>query len=246
MRTVLVTGSSRGIGLAIARAFATRGDRVVLNCREDNAALDTACKDVFSIGGEVVGEVMGIRADVSDYADCEGLVRRVERDFGRIDVLVNNAGMAYFGLFSEMTVPQMNEIIAVNLLGVMNMSHIVVPSMVSAKSGCIINISSIWGLCGASCEVAYSAAKAGVNGFTKALAKELAPSGIRVNAIACGAFDTRMNDRLSAHEKNAFEQGIPLGRFGEPAEVGGLAVFLASEGAGYLTGQVVGLDGGGA
>jgi 3-oxoacyl-[acyl-carrier protein] reductase len=138
----------------------------------------------------------------------------------------------------------MQAILAANLLSVMNASHCAIPHMVRAKAGCIINISSIWGISGASCEAVYSAAKAGVNGFTKALAKELAPSGIRVNAIACGAFDTRMNNHLSPQEKIAFANQIPLGRFGTPHEAGNLALFLASHNAAYLTGQVIPLDGG--
>ena len=238
MKTVIVTGSSRGIGFAIAKAFAVRGDRVVLNCREDTAQLNNALKELHDY------EVMGICADASDYAACEKMFKKVEGEFGHVEILINNAGAEYFGLFSEMSPQKITETLSANLMTAINASHIAVQSMVRAKTGCIINISSVWGICGASCEAVYSAAKAGINGFTKALAKELAPSGIRVNAIACGAFETRMNARLSAHEKNAFAEEIPLGRFGNPAEAGELAVFIASEAAGYLTGQIIPLDGG--
>jgi 3-oxoacyl-[acyl-carrier protein] reductase len=235
-RTVLITGSSRGIGLAIAKEFAACGCRIILNCREDETRLEAAI-------AEIPGAI-GFRADVSDYAECADLFAKAEAAFGPVEILVNNAGAAYFGLFSEMKPLEMQAVVSSNLLSAMNASHCAIPNMVRAKAGCIINVSSIWGISGASCEAAYSAAKAGVNGFTSALAKELAPSGIRVNAIACGAFETRMNARLSPEEKNAFAEEIPLGRFGKPAEAGSLAVFLASEKAAYLTGQVIPLDGG--
>ncbi|MCL2388202.1 MAG: 3-oxoacyl-ACP reductase FabG [Defluviitaleaceae bacterium] len=242
-RTVLVTGSSRGIGFAIAKAFAALGDRVVLNCREDEAQLERAVAELRKEFCSVENFV-GFRADVSNYDACAEFFAKAEAALGQIEILVNNAGIAHFGLFGDMTPCEIEGIISANLLSVANASHLVIPNMVRAKAGGIINISSIWGISGASCEVAYSAAKAGVNGFTKALAKELAPSNIRVNAIACGAFETRMNDRLSPHEKNAFTEDIPLGRFGSPKEAGDLAVFLASDAASYLTGQVIPLDGG--
>ncbi|MCL1884324.1 MAG: SDR family oxidoreductase [Defluviitaleaceae bacterium] len=272
MNTVLVTGSSRGIGFAIAKAFYLRGDRVVLNCRKDALQLEKAVKelgidppievchansnhppkrgDCDTSGAERINwcrnskRVMGVRADVSNYEECAALFSKAEEAFGHIDVLVNNAGAAHFGLFAEMSPDEIQGIFAANLLSAVNASHLAIPNMVRKKSGCIINITSIWGITGASCEAVYSAAKAGVNGMTKALAKELAPSNIRVNAIACGAFNTRMNSGLSQDEKNAFAEEIPLGRFGEPSEAGELAVFLASESAGYLTGQIIALDGG--
>lgn len=239
MRTVLVTGSARGIGFGIARAFAENGDKVILNCREDEAELGKA---VAQLRAEK--RVIGIRADVSDYAECEKLFAEAEAAFGRVEILVNNAGAEYFGLFADMKPQEIQATIAANLLTAANASHRAIPNMVRAKAGCIINISSVWGITGASCEAAYSAAKAGLHGLTKSLAKELAPSNIRVNAIACGAFETRMNARLSPPEKNAFEETIPLGRFGLPSEAGSLAVFLASDAAAYLTGQVIPLDGG--
>jgi len=241
MPTVLITGSSRGIGFGIARQFAKKGYSIVLNGREDKERLADAVKalrDSFDCN------VMGIRMDVSDYLNAEDLFWEVEEKFGTVDVLVNNAGAAHFGLFSDMEFEEVDKVLADNLNTAIYMSKLVIPGMVRAKKGSIINISSIWGVTGASCEVVYSAAKAGVIGFTKALAKELAPSGVRVNAIACGAFDTRMNDRLTEAERKAFTNEIPLGRFGKPDEVGDLAVFLASDKAAYLTGQTIALDGG--
>ena len=240
-RCVLITGSSRGIGLGIARAFAAEGDRVVLNGRVDKVQLERAAEELRSAYG---GDVMEICADLSCYSAAREMFERIQNEFGGVDVLVNNAGSAHFGLFSDMSLEEIGRVVSDNLHSVFNASHLAVPYMVRAKRGCIVNVTSVWGVVGASCEAVYSAAKAGVIGFTKALAKELGPSGVRVNAIACGAFETRMNQRLDPQEKSGFIEGIPLGRFGEPDEAGDLAVFLASGKAGYLTGQVIGLDGG--
>ncbi|MCL1878688.1 MAG: glucose 1-dehydrogenase [Defluviitaleaceae bacterium] len=240
MKTILITGSSRGIGFAIAKKFAAQGNKIVLNCREDVAQLERAAAEIQAIEKNI----RAIPADVSNYAECDRLFTETEAEFGPVEILINNAGAAHFGLFSEMKLCEIEKILSANLLSAIHASHRAVPNMVRAKAGCIINISSIWAIAGASCEVVYSAAKAGINGFTKALARELAPSGIRVNAIACGAFETRMNDRLSTQEKIAFADEIPLGRFGDPAEAGELAVFLASDAASYLTGQIIPLDGG--
>jgi 3-oxoacyl-[acyl-carrier protein] reductase len=231
MRTVFVTGSSRGIGFGIAEAFTMNGDRVILNGRADTAQLNKAMMEL-NAGGYL--------ADMSDYTAAKEVITRI----GHIDILVNNAGTAYFALFTDMAPTDWDHIINMNLNTVFNATHAVLPSMIKNKSGVIINIGSVWGITGASCEAAYAAAKAGVNAFTKSMAKELGPSGIRVNAIACGAFDTRMNGRLSEEERNEFMESIPLRRFGEAGEAGALAVFLASEGAKYLTGQVIALDGG--
>jgi len=237
-RTVLVTGSSRGIGLAIAQEFAILGDRVVLNGRTDQMQLDIAVKQLRN------AEVMGILADMSDYTQAQKAFEKIKAHFGPIDVLVNNAGMAHFGLFSDMTPDQWSEVMHHNFTTVLNATHLAVPDMVKAKNGVIINISSIWGTTGASCEAVYAAAKGAVHAFTKSMAQELGPSGVRVNAIACGAIETRMNERLSEEEKKEFTENIPLMRFGTPTEVGKLVRFLTSEDAAYLTGQVVGLNGG--
>jgi 3-oxoacyl-[acyl-carrier protein] reductase len=215
MRKVLVTGSTRGIGVGIAGAFAAQGYSVV-ECSRTTTG------------------------DVSDPAICAAIVER----HGFFDVLVNNAGAALYGLLQDATPQEISETLNANLLTAIHMSRAVLPAMISRKRGVIINITSTHGITGAACEAVYSAAKAGVIGFTKSLAKELAPSGIRVNAIAPGIFDTRMLEHFSEEEKNALRESVPMGRFGEPHEVGDLAVFLASERASYITGQVIAVDGG--
>jgi len=234
---VLVTGSSRGIGFGIAEAFAKQGHTVILNGREDRVRLEEAVQE---LGGSTVGYC----ADVSDFNQAQQLFMKIEENGGPVDVLINNAGMAHLGLFSDMPPVEIDCVLTSNLQAVLYPSRLAVPGMVRKKAGAIVNISSIWGVTGASCEVVYSAAKAGVIGFTKALARELGPSNIRVNAIACGAFETRMNDWLTDHERADFIENIPLGRFGQPSEVGELAVFLSEDSAAYLTGQVIALDGG--
>jgi len=241
MAVALVTGSGRGIGFGIAHAFAREGHTVVLNGREDTECLANAVK---ALQNSFSGNVMGICADLSNYSAAQAMFAKIEAAHGPVEILVNNAGAAHFGLFSDMSPADISKVLADNLHTTINASHLAIPHMVRARAGCIINITSIWGVAGASCEAVYSAAKAGVIGLTKALAKEVGPSGVRVNAIACGAFETRMNDRLTPEEKSDFIESIPLGRFGRPQEAGDLALFLASREAGYLTGQVINIDGG--
>ena len=171
------------------------------------------------------------------------MISATMEEFGQIDVLINNAGISYIGLLTDMSVDDWNRIVATNLSSAFLTSRLCVPQMVARKSGHIINISSVWGSVGASCEVAYSACKGGIHAFTKALGKELAPSGITVNAIACGVIDTDMNRCFSEEEREALIQEIPAGRMGTPAEVAQLTLTLCS-GHSYLTGQVITLDGG--
>jgi 3-oxoacyl-[acyl-carrier protein] reductase len=232
---VFITGSSRGIGYGIAEAFHGAGHTVIVNGRGDAARLRAA--------SEALGGAENYLADMSDYEQARAVFDGIKRG-GPLDALINCAGSEYFGLFSEMEPREITGVLDSNLNTTLNACHLAVPDMVKRKRGVIINVSSVWGICGASCEAVYSAAKGAVNAFTKALAKELAPSGIRVNAIACGAFDTRMNERLTADERAAFTEGIPMGRFGLPEEAGRLALFIADGGAEYLTGQVITLDGG--
>ncbi|MBC7959985.1 MAG: SDR family oxidoreductase, partial [Vallitaleaceae bacterium] len=185
-----------------------------------------------------------VLADVSDYEAVKEMFEEISLFCENIDCVINNAGMSHVGLFTDMTTYCWDKIISTNLTSAFNICHHSVPNMIRAQSGTIINISSIWGIVGASMEVAYSASKGGLNAFTKALAKELGPSHIRVNAIACGAIETSMNTWLSDEEKQSFEEGIALCRFGKTEEVANLAFFLASEAAGYLTGEIIRLDGG--
>ena len=174
---------------------------------------------------------------------CKELFERIRKQFGTLDVLVNNAGVSYIGLLQDMSVQDWDKVIHTNLNSVFNCCKLAIPGMLSKKQGKIINISSVWGNVGASCEVAYSATKGAINAFTKALAKELAPSNIQVNAIACGAIDTEMNQWLEEEELISLVEEIPAGRLGRAEEVADLVYHLSYKDS-YLTGQVIGLDGG--
>jgi len=236
---VLVTGSSRGIGLAVAEKFLSNGARVVLNCdksvseMEDAAAKLNAGPNVFCV-----------RADVSIYGECRRMFDEILYRYGRIDVLVNNAGVSRVDTLHRTGETETDEIIGTNLKAAIYCSRLASADMLKRNRGSIINISSVWGETGASCETVYSASKGGLNAFTRALAKELGPSGIRVNAVACGIIETRMNSWLTGDERAALAERIPLGRFGAPAEIAELAFFLASDAASYITGQVINADGG--
>ena len=181
--------------------------------------------------------------DMGDFAAVSELFARIEEQTGGIDILVNNAGISHIGLLQDMTIDEWNRIVATNLTSVFATSKLAIPHMLGCGAGKILNISSVWGNVGASCEVAYSATKGGINSFTKALAKELAPSNIQVNAIACGVIDTAMNQCFSEEEREALAEEIPVGRFGLPEEVASLALQICT-GNDYLTGQIITLDGG--
>lgn len=240
-KVVLVTGSSRGIGKAIAIKFASLGATIFINGSKDELALKTTYEEILSTGGKAYMYL----CDVSAYEDVTSLFEFIYSQVGRsVDILINNAGVSYVGLFTDTTPSMWRSLINTNINSVYNCCHHAVPYMVQRQDGCIINISSIWGNVGASCEVGYSATKGAINSFTKAIAKELGPSHIRVNAIACGLIDTEMNAHLSKDEQDSFIEDIPLCRPGKPEEVADLCVYLASSGAGYLTGQVITLDGG--
>lgn len=239
-KTVLVTGSSRGIGKAIALAFGRAGCNVVLNASKSLAQLE----ETKTLLEQENIPVLAFLADVSEYESCRGLFAEIEKKFGSVDILVNNAGISHIGLFTDMTPAQWQRILSVNLESALNCTHLAVPSMVHKKDGVILNISSMWGEIGASCEAVYSASKGAINAFTKAMAKELGPSNIRVNAISCGVIDTEMNACFSEEERQALTEEIPLMRFGQPEEVGDLAVFLAGQKAKFLTGKIITLDGG--
>ncbi len=239
-KTVLITGASRGIGRSIAAAFAAEGYQVVITCSKSGEELLSFKK---LLEERFHANVLASIGDVGSYPYMEQLFSQIERHFGGVDILINNAGISHIGLLSDMSIEDWNRIVSVNLTSVFSACKLSIPYMLRKKQGKIINISSIWGVSGASCEVAYSACKGGVNAFTKALAKELAPSGIQVNAIACGAIDTEMNACFSKEERQLIEEEIPAGRFGQPEEVASLALTLA-RGNDYLTGQVIALDGG--
>ena len=239
-KTILITGASHGIGKAIATRFAAEGFSLVLNCKTDTGLLSDYADELTRTYGV---HALAIPGDVSDHRFVCELFAQAKDAFGGVDILVNNAGISHIGLLTDLSIDEWNRIIATNLTSVFSCCHEAIPYMVHEKSGCIINISSVWGSVGASCEVAYSASKGGVNSFTKALAKELAPSNVTVNAIACGVIDTRMNACFDADERAALEDEIPMGRYGCPEEVAALAWQLATAPA-YLTGQILTLDGG--
>ena len=236
-RKVLITGASRGIGRAIAISFAKAGDDLFLTCK-DNI-------DMLKELGQELSREYGISCsvfacDMSDY----DMVKELSEKTGDIDILVNNAGISWMGLLTDMEAADWDRVMGSNLNSVFYTCRLYVPSMVKRKSGRIINISSVWGNVGASCEVAYSASKGGVNSFTRALAKELAPSNVQVNAIACGVIDTDMNRKhLTESDLEELQDEIPAGRMGAPTEVADLVLGIC-DGPAYLTGQVITFDGG--
>lgn len=238
--TVLITGASRGIGHAAAIAFASKGYRLVLNCLHSKDMLETFAAE---LGRDYGVSVLTCCGDIGDYHFVCELFNRIKNFSPGVDVLVNNAGIDYIGLLSDMSLDEWDHVIRTNLTSVFSCCKLAIPYMVSQKQGKIINISSAWGSVGASCEAAYSAAKGGINALTKALAKELAPSNIQVNAIACGVIDTDMNRCFSREERAALSEEIPAGRFGTSEEAAQLILQLAQSPS-YLTGQVIGLDGG--
>ena len=238
-KTVLVTGASRGIGKAIAVKYAKKGYNVAVNCIHSEERLAQTRREIESYQTEC----LAFLGDMGNPADCQALFKKIRKQFGGVDVLVNNAGISYIGLLQDMTSDDWDRIVRTNLTSVFNCCRLAIPYMVEKKCGKIINISSVWGVAGASCEVAYSATKGGINAFTKALAKELAPRGLQVNAIACGPIDTEMNHFLNQEELIDLIDEIPAGRLGKAEEVADLAYHLGYKGS-YLTGQVIGLDGG--
>lgn len=239
-KTVLITGSSKGIGAATAILFAQKGYNVVINYNNSYESASLLCNSLKSNGYSVMTQ----KANVANRLEVELMVKETLYKFGSLDILVNNAGISHQGLITDTDEIDFDNIIDTNLKGVFNCCKSVIPSMVSRQSGKIINISSMWGQVGASCEVAYSASKAGVIGLTKALAKELAPSGITVNCIAPGLIETGMNSNFTIEELSDFVEGIPLGRMGSADEIAAAIEFLASDNADYITGQVLGVNGG--
>ena len=236
----LVTGSSRGIGRAIAHRLALEGWPVCVNWHERRDAGESLVREIREQGGEAVA----VGADVSDMEAVSRMLREAETRLGPVELLVNNAGIAGQCLFQDITDELWNRYFAVNLGGARNTIRAVLPHMLHEKRGCILNISSIWGLRGASCETAYACTKAGLIALTRSLALELAPSGIRVNCIAPGVINTDMVQVLGAETLRDLAAQTPLNRLGTPEDIAHAAAFLCSEGASFLTGQVITADGG--
>ncbi len=239
-KIAIVTGGSRGIGRAIATTLSKYGASVVITYSKD----EEGAKETLSYINNNGGYCLAHRFDVSNYSECSKFAQSVINTFGKVDILVNNAGLSNIGLFIDTDEALWNRLIDVNIKGVFNMSKCVLDNMHKNRSGSIINISSIWGVNGASCESIYSATKGAINSFTKALAKEMGSSGIRVNAIAPGVINTGMNSWLSLEEEEELTNSIPMGHFGAPNDIGELAAFLCSDKANYINGQTIIVDGG--
>ena len=239
-QTALVTGSSRGIGRAIAVELAREGWAVCVNYLEHREAAEDLVRLLRAEGWEAIA----VRADVSDRDAVEAMVRTAQAELGPIELLVNNAGISYQGLFQDTSNEIWDRTLAVNLTGARNAAQAVLPHMLSEKRGCIVNISSMWVLRGASCEVAYACSKAAIIGLTRSLALELAPSGIRVNCVAPGCIETDMVRVLGEETRAMLVEETPLGRLGTPEDIAHAVAFFASEKASFLTGQVLTADGG--
>jgi 3-oxoacyl-[acyl-carrier protein] reductase len=239
-KTVLVTGAARGIGRQTAMLFAAKGYNTVINyLTSREQALDLQ-QQLRSEGFSCVA----LQADVSKREEVDSMISRAEEAFGCIDVLVNNAAISQQSLFTDISLDAWHNMMAVNLDGVFHCTQRVLPHMIAQKKGKILNVSSIWGICGASCEVHYSASKAALIGMTKALAKEVGPCGIQVNCIAPGVIDTDMNYQLQREDLLALQEATPLGRLGTPEEIARCIFFLASPHADFITGQVLSPNGG--
>ena len=238
-RTIVITGASRGIGRAAALRFSKEQDKLFLVCKKNTDLL----KETAALCEKNGAEACVFTGDLADPFVCARLMQECMERFGIPDVLVNNAGISHVSLFQDTSPETLGEIINANLCSMVNLSREAVKGMLQNHSGRIINVSSVFGLAGGSMEVEYSLTKGAANAFTKALAKELAPSSIAVNAIAPGAIDTEMNQNLSPEERAALEEEIPMGRFGTPEECAELIAFLADAPL-YLTGEVIGINGG--
>lgn len=239
-RTALVTGGSRGIGRAVSLKLAAAGYDVAVNYRTNAEGARKVVEEIVLQGGRA----MAVQADVADGAAVAEMVKEVEAQLGPVSLLVNNAGLSWFGLFQDMEYDIWRRLFAVHVDGAYHCIQAVLPKMLREKEGCIINVSSIWGLRGASCEVGYAAAKAAQIGLTRSLAAELAPSGIRVNAVAPGCIDTDMLRALGEETVASLAEETPMGRIGTPEDVAKAVRFLSSPDAAFITGQVLTTDGG--
>ena len=240
--TVLVTGSSRGIGKAIATKFAVNGHRVVFHCNQNVKMTEQYCKEMQDAGYSV----MSVSGDIASLSDIKNMFDNIRKHFGHVDILINNAGIALQQkLLTDCSSDEIDQVLDVNLKGAMLCSREAIPEMVSKKHGSILFVSSYFGLIGGSCEAPYSASKAGMIGLMKSLAKELAPSGIRVNAVAPGFIQTDMNAHFTKKELALIKEDIPMERFGTVDDVANAVYFLAlDEVSGFVTGQTLAVDGG--
>ncbi len=241
LNTAVVTGGAKGIGAAISVALAKAGYNVIMGYKTSRERAEELAKVIIS-GYGVSCEA--VYCDVTDPESARNIVDIAAKKYGSVDILVNNAGVAQQKLFTDITDDDWNRMIGVNLTGVFNTCRVASKYMVSQKSGSIVNISSMWGQVGASCEVHYSAAKAGVIGLTKALAKELAPSGVRVNCVCPGVVMTDMMKDFSEETLRELSEETPLGKLGTPKEIADAVAFLCSDRASFITGQILGVNGG--
>ena len=239
-KCALITGATRGIGKQIAIALAKQGYNIALNYRKENEELENTKKEIEKIGVQI----LAVKGDVANFEDCENFVKQVIERFGQIDVLVNNAGITKDMLLMRMKKEDFEQVIDTNLVGTFNVTKNVVPYMMKARSGRIINISSVVGISGNAGQTNYSASKAGIIGFTKSLAKEIASRNILVNAVAPGFIETNMTDVLKDDVKQEIAKNIPLKRMGTTQDVANVVKFLASDDSSYITGQVINVDGG--
>jgi 3-oxoacyl-[acyl-carrier protein] reductase len=240
LKTVIITGASRGIGQSIAELFADKGYNVLINYNKS----EKSALDLFNSLKSKGLSVKIFKANVSKRDEVESMMKFCVDEFGSIDVLINNAGISQEKLFTDISDEDFDEMINVNLKSVFYCSQVALRYMLPVKKGKIINISSIWGMVGASCEVHYSASKAGMIGLTKSLAKELGPSNIQVNCIAPGVIRTDMLSSYTEDELNVLQENTPLMRLGSPADIAGCALFLASSYANFITGQIISPNGG--
>jgi len=238
--TVLITGASRGIGAAIAERFAALGMKIIIHYMRSHELANQVARRCIELGAET----MTVAADLRSSEQLYRMKDKLDRHQLFPDILVNNAGISHYGLLSDVTEQVWDEVMSVNLKGMFLCTQLFMPYMIKQRFGRIINVSSVWGITGASCEAVYSASKGGMNAFTKALPKELALSGVTVNAVAPGAVDTSMLDHLDVEDKQALRDEIPAGRFAKPEEIASLVYFLALPESGYITGQIISPNGG--